>query len=127
MEAVGGDARCRKRGTRNGLHRRREVERHLKYHAAFNGFNATQYRRYCFCFGTFNHGNQCPFLSMRCFVGDDGVQLTSRELYLVDGESCAEILRKQHPRLGVVLLIPLMEATQMIAVLSFKVLDVNLI
>ena len=64
---------------------------------------------------------------MLCFVGDDGVELAIREFGFVDGKPTSDVVRKQHPQLGMILLIPRVKVTQVITILFFECLDLKFV
>lgn len=86
-----------------------------------------QNSRYFLGFRAFHHRHQGPLLAMGGFVRDDRVEFSVRERHLVDGELAFDVMREQHPVLGMIFLGPGVEIAEVFFVLLFKLFSRNLV
>ncbi len=64
---------------------------------------------------------------MRGFVGQDGVELAIGHGHFIDAQPGSDVLRKEHPRVGMASLAPVCESAQVMLVLLFKLFDRDLL
>jgi len=64
---------------------------------------------------------------MRGVVGQDGVELSIGHGHFINAQLRADVLRKEHPRVGMVSLAPSCESAQMMFVLLVKLFDRDLL
>ena len=72
-------------------------------------------------------GSPRPLFAMRGFVGQDGVERTIGHGHFINAQLRAEVLRKEHPRVGMVSLAPGGKVAQVILVLLFKLFGRDLL
>lgn len=64
---------------------------------------------------------------MRGFVGQDGVEFTIGHGHFIDAQLGSDVLRKEHPGVGMASLAPGAESAQVMLVLLFKLFDRDLL
>jgi len=64
---------------------------------------------------------------MRGLVGQDGVELSSGHGHFIDAHLGSDVLRKEHPPVGMVSLAPGCESAQVMRVLLVKLFDRDLL
>ncbi len=64
---------------------------------------------------------------MRGFVGQDGIELAIGHGHFIDAQLGADVLWKEHPRVGMVALAPVGESAQIMRILLFKLFNRDLL
>jgi len=78
-------------------------------------------------FRALDHRDEGSLLPVFGLVRERGPELAIRHGHLVEAQLGADILWKEHPFLGVLVLIPVLEAAQVVFVLLFELLGLQLV
>ena len=67
-------------------------------------------------FRSLHNRHETPCFSMPLFVRQDGVEFAARHIDFIDAQVIADVLREHQPPVGIILVLPVMEITEVIAV-----------
>lgn len=127
METVD-DLRCFWETVSNNFpHRFRHVKSHFLNRIKFGLRRHVQHSHYFFGVRTLHNGDDGAFSSSGCLVGQNNIKFSIGKGRFVNTQVCSHILRIEKPFIGMFLLIPVRIITQMLFVMTLKVLTVNMV
>lgn len=80
---------------------------------------------HCFGLRSLNNGDETSLFPVSLLVRKDGVEFAAAHLRFIDAQVCSDVLRKDEPVLGVILLFPTEEVAQMITVQTNEIFRVE--
>ena len=127
METVKGNHRFGEAGTDNLVHTVGEVKCHFLNQQADGFRHLLQDACNLLCLSSLHNGHEASLSSMSLLVGQDGIDLTSRQTRLVYAQMSAHILRDYNPVLCMVCVFPGLETTDCLLVRTLEVIAIDVI
>lgn len=125
METVKGNHRFGEAGTDNLVHTVGEVKCHFLNQQADGFRHLLQDACNLLCLSPLHNGHEASLSSMSLLVGQDGIDLTSRQTRLVYAQMSAHILRDYYPVLCMFCIFPGLETTDGLLVECEELTDLD--